>query len=307
MSSPLKKQELLSDLQSAASEVCFSESPESGGTTTLRVVFAEAEEDFRPEFVTREESGQSQSKHREGLLGGLASSLLLHGSLLLVCGMIATAVRTDQVDLKWTDPIRATLADDDLIDPDPQGEQSVSMAVSFVTRRDSQAEKTQVADAFLQGDIDRLFAPERFEPTIKIEEPQTEQKIVIQPGSSHSHRFERPGDGRAVTKGSFTVWTEPADPLPRQPYFIVFQIRVPEGTQTYPKSDLRIDVEGTDTFHLQIPDPGRNFAFIGELDVIDGTVQFVLPIPGAQAQVRDRIRVESRKILREKQQLMITF
>src|SRR5262249_5050992 len=35
--------------------------------------------------------------------------------------------------------------------------------------------------------------------------------------------------GYAVTKGSFSVWTEPEDPEPRQDYRIIIQIRLPEN------------------------------------------------------------------------------
>ena len=125
--------------------------------------------------------------------------------------------------------------------------------------------------------------------------------------SSAEFRFERPADGRAVTKGSFSVWTEPRDPLPYEAYYIVLQIRVPEGMTEYPADDLRIQVQGTDNFYLKIPDPKRGIYLLSDLPVIRGESQLVLPIPGAPQLVRDRIRIDSKKVLNEKQELEITF
>ncbi|HTN02273.1 MAG TPA: hypothetical protein VL132_10365, partial [Planctomycetaceae bacterium] len=57
----------------------------------------------------------------------------------------------------------------------------------------------------------------------------------------------------AITKGSFSVWTEPKDPRPNRPYNIVIQIRVPPDlaarAKVYPLSrDLTAEVRGTDRY-----------------------------------------------------------
>ena len=71
--------------------------------------------------------------------------------------------------------------------------------------------------------------------------------------------------------------------------------------------DLSVEVLGSDTFYLKLPDPRRGFKLVGTLPVIDGQTQLVIPIPGAPSLVRDIIRIESREILHEKQTLQIEF
>jgi hypothetical protein len=46
---------------------------------------------------------------------------------------------------------------------------------------------------------------------------------------------------------------------------------------------------------------------IGELPVINSETQLLIPIPGADSLVQDAIQIESRKILEEKQSMLIEF
>lgn len=104
----------------------------------------------------------------------------------------------------------------------------------------------------------------------------------------------------AVTKGSFSVWTDPKDPVPGISYEIVIQFRLPANIKKYRGSDLSGIVIGTDKYRQPIQLGNRTFP------VEDGSVQVRVRVPGADRLVRDTIRVES-KLLREKQEIEIEF
>lgn len=131
----------------------------------------------------------------------------------------------------------------------------------------------------------------------------------------------------AVRKGSFTAWTipipqrfgekpEPGDsPRPGQAYHIVIQVQLPEGRRNYPINDLSGKVVGTDSYIQLIPagafvqdDQGRLVrARIGRrLPVVEGVAQILIRVPGAEALVKDTIRVKS-QILKEEQTLELVF
>ncbi|MFG0295844.1 MAG: hypothetical protein ACF8PG_08040 [Maioricimonas sp. JB045] len=131
----------------------------------------------------------------------------------------------------------------------------------------------------------------------------------------------------AVRKGSFTAWWIPEadrfgekveagqNPRPGQNYRIVIQIRVPEKLRVYRLSDLKGDVIGTDGYRQRIPQQAYIVSPDGELSsarrrrsvpVREGIVQLVFRVPGARADVRDTITVES-KMLKEEQLLELVF
>lgn len=110
----------------------------------------------------------------------------------------------------------------------------------------------------------------------------------------------------AITKGSFSVWTEPKDPRPNRPYNIVIQIRVPPDlaarAKVYPLSrDLTAEVRGTDRYT-------KKTSFKGEPSppIEDGAVTTYITIPGAAQLVRDHIKVTS-KLLKETREFDIEF
>lgn len=116
-----------------------------------------------------------------------------------------------------------------------------------------------------------------------------------------------PGGANAVTKGSFTAWTVPADPAPREDYLVVILVRVPEKIRKYEKEDLSGFLEGDDGYETPIGNfTGKGFPkqFYGQFDT--GARRLVIRIPGAAAKVRDTIRIRS-KILREEQTMEIVF
>lgn len=110
--------------------------------------------------------------------------------------------------------------------------------------------------------------------------------------------------GYAVTKGSFSAWTEPEDPEPGKEYFIIIQVRVPDKMQKgklYPVKDITGLVTGTDGYKKVI-----RFRPTDKVEIQEGVIQFQLQIPGAAQLVKDTIRIESR-LLKEKQTIQLVF
>lgn len=105
----------------------------------------------------------------------------------------------------------------------------------------------------------------------------------------------------AVTKGSFSAWTDPKDPEPGKSYEIVIQFRLPPNVKSYKGSDLTGMVIGTDGYRQPI-----KFSRTESFPVQDGNIQVRIRVPGADRLVRDTIRIES-KLLHEKQMIEIEF
>ncbi len=105
----------------------------------------------------------------------------------------------------------------------------------------------------------------------------------------------------AITRGSFTVWTEPEHPTPRVPYDIIIQVKLPNAPRLYRLSDLSGTVRGSDGYLKQIKYPATD-----KKGVKDGLVQVSVRIPGAAQLVRDVIQVRS-KLLKEEQTIEIIF
>lgn len=105
----------------------------------------------------------------------------------------------------------------------------------------------------------------------------------------------------AVTAGSFSVWTEPENPRPDEPYRIIIQIRLPQGTKVYPLTDLQGVVVGSDGYRKHIPGINR-----GVLPIEGGFVRYVVPVVSADRKVEDTILIRS-KMLKEAQRLQIRF
>ena len=130
-----------------------------------------------------------------------------------------------------------------------------------------------------------------------------------------------PKSGLAVTKGSFTAFTIPAQPRPRQSYSIVIEIRVANDAKKFRVSDLTGQVRGSDGYAQKLPFDARSPNASGYpvenqsiktldnsaiLDVVDNRVQLVIKVPGAAKLVKDEIRIRSKK-LREEQVLTLVF
>ena len=110
-----------------------------------------------------------------------------------------------------------------------------------------------------------------------------------------------PVPSHAVTSGSFSVWAEPANPEPGEPYKIVIQIRIPDGVEKYSVSDLEGVVVGSDGYQKLIPGAARGF-----LPIQQGRVRMEVHVISADQMVEDTVFVKSR-LLREAQRLQIRF
>ncbi len=110
-----------------------------------------------------------------------------------------------------------------------------------------------------------------------------------------------PAPPHAMMAGSFSVWAEPENPAPDEPYRIIVQIRMPEGTRHYNLSDLDGVVIGSDGYRKPIPGMRR-----ATLPVVNGFVRYEVPIVSADEMVEDIIFVRSR-MLREAQRLHVRF
>lgn len=113
---------------------------------------------------------------------------------------------------------------------------------------------------------------------------------------------------RFFTKGSFTVWTEPADPAPGQNYLIIVRINLENASiqgKRYPLNDLHGFLTGTDGYRQVFPGfPGQHSGV--ELPIRNGHADFEVFVPGAYQLVKDTISVRS-TMLKEEQTIEIVF
>jgi len=178
------------------------------------------------------------------------------------------------------------------------------------------------------SDEDRIMTPSDFvsnaENEINIAELSLAAGVGKGTGTGESDGngfvFKLPDDGRAVTKGSFTAWTEPKSPLEGDPYQIIVEIRIPKNVPRYRSSDLSGFVRGTDDWEQKLPidsklpfatwssRKGKTFVLRKNtyLPIVDRKAQLIINVPGAARLVRDTITIESR-VLKEKQKLELVF
>jgi hypothetical protein len=123
----------------------------------------------------------------------------------------------------------------------------------------------------------------------------------------------------AVTKGSFSAWTEPKDPSPREDYRIVIQVTLPSNTTSYSENDLSGLVIGTDNYRQPLGSAvsssvgvivgSNNYKRYFESGVFkySGTsATLSVLVPGAANLVQDTIQIKS-NLLNESQELKIVF
>jgi hypothetical protein len=173
-------------------------------------------------------------------------------------------------------------------------------------------DETEVVDLASIQDVEIEELDTDFEPQVKdpLFEPAPLSAPDIGINSLASSLVDKKGGGlelklpkQAVTKGSFTVWTDPEDPQPGQKYVIMIQIQLNNSVKRYPRSDLMGNVVGTDGYKDYFGGPTE----AGYLPVMENTVRVqACVVPGAAQLVKDVITVES-KILKEKQVIDIVF
>ena len=165
--------------------------------------------------------------------------------------------------------------------------------------------------------------------------PSAAKKSVTDGAGQGNGRGDASGDGEgrrlkapsnAVAEGRFTAWTipikqragekpKPGDsPRAGQAYHIVIELELPKTLRRYSVNDLVGVVVGTDNYHLELP--RQTFYYLNgklrpvrrgsRLPIVDNRVQVLVFVPGAERQVRDRIRLASRR-LAESQQIDLVF
>lgn len=210
-------------------------------------------------------------------------------------------------------PLQATLGDEDILDD--------QAAFEFVADISDQFEKPTSSLEQLAAELQRsengtlLAAQDDVWKSIlgsKENDPTEDGSGVL---------LKVPESGLAVTKGSFTAFTIPANPKPREVYSIVIEVRLPDDVKEFRVSDLVGEVRGSDKYVQKIPyDKDAPYAAgypvenagikvltsSSVLNVEKNRVQIIVKVPGAARMVKDVIKIRSRK-LKEEQELTLVF
>ena len=210
-------------------------------------------------------------------------------------------------------PLQATLGDEDIL-----GDQA---AFEFVADISDQFEKPTSSLEQLAAELQRsengtlLTAQDEVWKSLlgsKENDPDEDGSGVL---------LKVPESGLAVTKGSFTAFTIPANPKPREVYSIVIEVRLPDDVKEFRVSDLVGEVRGSDKYVQKIPyDKDAPYAAgypvenagikvltsSTVLNVEKNRVQIIVKVPGAARMVKDVIKIRSRK-LKEEQELTLVF
>lgn len=210
-------------------------------------------------------------------------------------------------------PLMAALGDEDITDDLAQFEMIGDLSDQFekpATSMEQLAKELQRSDSgsmlMAQDDVLKSLAGS------DANEPEEDGGGVL---------LKVPESGLAVTKGSFTAFTIPANPKPREIYSIVIEIRLPDDVKKFRVNDLVGEVKGSDGYRQKIPYDSRAAGAAGYpaenqkvlvldsstvLDVVKNRVQIIIRVPGAARLVKDEIRIRSRK-LKEEQELTLVF
>lgn len=199
---------------------------------------------------------------------------------------------------------------------------TLNAVISDSEPQESSAMEILTTDVDLSAPQDRATIPEALAMSASTLIPKLDQKILdVMPDSLAALAVNAPASGstekvaaqpkqkvalrnvpnNAVSAGSFSVWTEPDNPDPGEPYKIIVQIRLPDGTERYSVTDLEGVVVGSDGYQKLIPGNLRGF-----LPVHEGHARFEVHIVSADEDVLDTVFVRS-KVLREAQKLQLRF
>ena len=237
---------------------------------------------------------------------------------LLIFGTVA--VVSPLLGLSWLlpteetqPPLQAALGDEDIMDD--------AAAFEFIADISDQFEKPTSSLEQLAAELQRsengtlLTAQDDVWKSVlgsKENDPTDDGSGVL---------LKVPESGLAVTKGSFTAFTIPANPKPREVYSIVIEVRLPDDVKEFRVSDLVGEVRGSDKYVQKIPyDKDAPYAAgypvenagikvlnnSTALQVEKNRVQIIVKVPGAARMVKDVIKIRSRK-LKEEQELTLVF
>lgn len=180
-------------------------------------------------------------------------------------------------------------------DPEPAPESAEEAIATEEAVSELDEEPLEIND-----DVLKELVPEGAKAADQSQAAETSEQKDVPPAAAMTQHVDM-SPATAVRQGSFSVWTEPPNPRPGDPYRIIIQVRLPEKTTRYAVTDLEGVVVGSDGYRKPIPGFAR-----GELPVVDGYARFAVPIVSADSQVRDTVYIRSR-LLRETQKLLIEF
>lgn len=209
-------------------------------------------------------------------------------------------------------PLQASLAEESILDDLPALEvlQATGPGNDGTTESLEQlASQLAVSD---RGDIDTVVNDAKIAVMGSTDTEPTEQGDTL--------FFRMPDSGLAVTKGSFTAWTDPAHPKPGDFYQIIIEMRLPDRLNRYRLTDLSGRVVGTDGYTQRLPYDQRkpNAARVTggaepetvkrntAVELIGNKLQLAIKVPGAPRLVKDRIFIKSRR-LHEDQEIVLVF
>ncbi|MCR9197179.1 MAG: hypothetical protein NXI04_00910 [Planctomycetaceae bacterium] len=228
------------------------------------------------------------------------TTFYIHWLILLALGMMV---------VHGPENAAALLLNGAFSEPEPPAQESFNLTVPEPVPLDDPQVTEQTDDApqaaqMRAPDMDERL-PELDESVMQgllagLTESETQMSpAVSQPATTAAD--SSPAPPRAVSEGSFSVWTEPSAPEAGEPYRIIVQIRLPPGMEQYDVSDLQGVVVGSDGYRKPIPGYLK-----GRLPVQDGYARLVIPIVSADEHVRDTVLIKS-KSLKESQKLLIAF
>jgi hypothetical protein len=244
---------------------------------------------------------------------GYGLSFIVHGMILAIMGLWMLPIILDRTDI-------TTVVQSDAESPE-----------EFTDIEELTVEQPAGSEEIVQPQHTEMLLPDaeitklQHDFLTDVTAAETKGEGGSDSGNGSGIRLLEPKN--AVRKGSFSAWTIPIaqrfgekpeagdSPRPGQAYFIVIQVQIPEGRRTYKINDLSGKIVGTDGYQQLIPaqafvqdKSGRLVrAQIGRLlPIIDGVVQILIQVPGAEALVKDTVSVKSRS-LSEQQTLELVF
>lgn len=305
--------------QLPASATRFVGSPEASGAEASTAVSSAATGDLViPKIVTQPEPPPSRLP--DVLLSAAAVgyyvSLLLHvvaystGALVFVWLGNHLLEREEVVT-----PLRASLDEYDRVDERPQFEAVAEININPAKTESSIERMSNNLRVAKNGILEAM--PSELLPSVAGEDRDGDTA-----SEAAEFLFKLPESGLAVTKGSFTVWSDPEVPRVSEDYKLIVEIRLPDGIKAYRINDLSGRVIGSDGYRQNIPYDSNGKGSVSYTDenlkevrvtssseiikVRDNKVQLVINVLGASRLVKDVIQVRSRR-LNERQELELVF
>ncbi|MFK7818605.1 MAG: hypothetical protein AB8G99_07795 [Planctomycetaceae bacterium] len=229
---------------------------------------------------------------------------LVLGAVLLVLWLLDMFYLQDYTPV---DPIRAALADETVLDEDPLTETLPLEITTAQTMEIQEDSAVSIAQAISEQSL---------------ESAQVMDMVSGSKGNDGEAGLSvwLPKGGNAVTKGSFTAWTDPENPKEGQKYYIIIEVKLPARVKIYRLTDLSGRVVGSDNYRQTLPwdstrgtwpsmfKDGRSYRVrrTQRIRVKENKIQTRVEVPGAANKVLDIITIRS-DTLKEEQTIELRF